>query len=101
MTKIFGPFFVVLSSVTSLDKQIIGARKHFWQLMWKLWEHFLGPEMLLKTQFSEKEGKFPVKKSFWPIFLVIANMKNVMEHFYMGPEGNLRSIVQATDWPIL
>ena len=62
---------------------------------------FLGPERLLKTKYIEKKAIFPLKKIMRRFFLVVTNMTNVMQQFYNGPEGNSRSIVQATKWSFL
>ena len=43
MTNDFGPYFLVPSSVTNIAKQCIGIGKVFWQLLWNLKEHCLGP----------------------------------------------------------
>ena len=63
MTKSFGPFFVVLSSVTSLRKQFIGFHKLMWKLLWNFYEHDLAPMRLLKTQVFEKKLSFKRKKN--------------------------------------
>ena len=52
MKEVFGPFFLVILSVTNLKEQFIMVHKLFWALLCKLIElieHFLGPKMLLKT----------------------------------------------------
>ena len=36
LTKVFGPVFLVLSSVTHLREQLIRVHKEFWQLLWNL-----------------------------------------------------------------
>ena len=65
MTKDFGPFFLVLSSVTNLKEQFARVHKLFLPLLYKLWAHFLRPKRLFKTQiFEKKKATFPVKKIF-------------------------------------
>ena len=39
------------------------------------------PKRLLDTHIFEKKGSFPVKKTFWPIFLVASNITYIREHF--------------------
>ena len=62
MKEVFGPFFLVISSVTNLKEQFIGVYRLFRQLLWNLFEHFLGPKRLLKSPIFLKKGKFSAKK---------------------------------------
>ena len=101
MTKSFGGFFVVLSSVTSLKKHFIVFHKQFWQLLWNLFEHFFRTYEVVENTNFQKKTILPVEKKLWHFFLVVSNMTNVMEEVYKDPEGNLRSIVQATEWSFL
>ena len=43
----------------------------------------LGTKRLMKTQIFEKKAIFPVKRIFWPIFLVLSKMTNVREELRM------------------
>ena len=54
MTKVFGPVFLVSSSVTNIKEYFKGVHKLTWKQFWNLKEHFLGPKSLLKTQSLEK-----------------------------------------------
>ena len=65
MKDVFGPFFLVLSSVTNLKGLFLGIHKLFWQLLWKLLERFLGPKNLLKTQFFEKNFNISSEKKLF------------------------------------
>ena len=74
MKEVFGPFILVLSSVTNLKGLFLGVHKLFWQLLWKLLEHFLGPERLLKTQtFEKKRQSSQWRKQFGHLFLISSN----------------------------
>ena len=86
MKNAIGPFFLVLSSVTSLKRQFKGVHKLIWQLLWNYESIFLGPVRLLKTKNSGKKAKFPLKENLWTFFLVVSNITIVMEQSYMGPE---------------
>ena len=54
-----------------------------------------------KRKILKKRESFQWKKSCGQFFLVISDIKNVMEELYKGPEGNMRSIVQAPKWSFL
>ena len=69
MKEVFGPFILILSSVTNLRGLFLGVHKLFWQLLWKLLEHFLGPERLLKTQIFEKKGNISSEEKILAYFL--------------------------------
>ena len=69
MKEFFGPFFLVLSSVTNLKGLFSGVDKLFWQLLWNLLEHFLGPKRLLKTQIFEKKGNISSEEKILDYFL--------------------------------
>ena len=56
MKEVFGPFFLVLSSVTNLKEQYIRVCRLFRQLFRNLLELFLGPKRLLKSPIFEKKG---------------------------------------------
>ena len=58
MTKVFGPFFLVISSVTNASEHFVRVHRLFSQIVWGFWEHFLGPKRLLRTQVFEKKDKF-------------------------------------------
>ena len=73
MKEVFGPFFLVLSSVTNLMGLFSGVHKLFWQILWNLLEHFLGPKKLLKTQIFEKKGNLPSEENNLAIFFSYIN----------------------------
>ena len=62
MTKDFGPFFLVLTSVTKLKEQPTRVHKLFLPLLYFLWEQFLGPKRLLKSHIFEKKGNLSSEK---------------------------------------
>ena len=67
--KKFGPFFLALSSVINLRKLFLGIHNVFWQLLWKLQDHFWNTYKVDEnTNFGKKNANFPVKKRFWPTF---------------------------------
>ena len=68
------------SSVTNLMRQNEKVQNVFCQLLWKLKDHFslATPSMLLETKtFEKKKANFPVKKRFWPFFLVLSSVTSV------------------------
>ena len=69
MKEVFGPFFLVLTSVTYLKGLFSGVHKQFWQLLWNLLEHFLGPKRLLKTQIFDKKGSISSEEKILAYFL--------------------------------
>ena len=69
MTKIFGRFFVVLSSVTSLRKQFKVFTSYSDNYCATYESLFVGPEGLLKTKIFEKKR-------------IISSEKNIVAHFF-------------------
>ena len=63
----FSLFFLVLSNMTNVREQLIRPHKVFWQVLCKLYYHFLGTEEI-DNQFFERKSIFPVKRRFRPIF---------------------------------
>ena len=84
MTKTFGHFFVVLSSVISLRKQYIGVHKLLWHLLWNFWERFFRTCEVVKNKNFWKKAKFPLKKNIVAFFSSIVDISIVMKQFYMG-----------------
>ena len=80
MTKDFGPFFLVSSTVTNIREQFIQVNTLFWQLLWNLSELSLRPKRLLKTRSIQKKATSPVKSSFWPILYRFIEHEIVMQH---------------------
>ena len=81
MTKVFGPFFRLPTTVTNITKQFIKDHTLFWQLHCNLSQHFLGLKRLLKTQSIQKKAIFPVKKSFPPFLYRFIEHEKAMQHF--------------------
>ena len=81
MKEVFGPFFLVISSVTNPTEQFIRVYWLFRQLLWNLLEHFLGPKRLLKSPIFEKKANFLWRNNFGLFFLLTSNMTNVREQF--------------------
>ena len=68
MKEVFGPFFLVLSSVTNLKGLFLGVHKLFWQLLWKLLERFYDLRICWKHNFLKIISTFPVKKIYLTVF---------------------------------
>ena len=68
MTNIFGPFFIVSSSVTNFKEQVKRVHKLFDKYCGIYKSFFWGPKRLLETQSFEKRQPFRWRKKFWPIF---------------------------------
>ena len=68
MTKIFGPFFIVMSSVTSHMKQFIGVHKLLWKLLWNLQEHSFSNYDVIEVKSIRKKAIVQAKKKLSPIF---------------------------------
>ena len=86
--KDIGLFFLALSSVTSLMKQFIRIHKVFWQILWKLQDHFCNTgEVVDNTIFWKKKANFPVKKSLWPNCSPIIDCDRPQETIYEARQG--------------
>ena len=81
MTKSFGPFFVVLSSVASLRKQFIGFHKLMWKLLWNFYEHVFSTYEVVENTSFRKKAIVQAKKKCRPIFLVISSVSNLSGQF--------------------
>ena len=68
ITKTFGPFLVVLSSVTSLGKQYMGVHKLIWQLLWNLSEQFFKTSEVTEIKNFWKKGKTSIEKNIVAFF---------------------------------
>ena len=81
MTKVFGPLFLVLSSVTNIRDFFIESTNYSDNYSRNYKSFFLRPKRLLKTQSLQKlKARFcRWRKSFDLIFPVLSNIKNVME----------------------
>ena len=80
MTKDFGLHFLIPSSVTNLREQFVWVHRVFWQGYCGSYKVLsVKPKRLLKTQSFEENPIFPVKKKFHLFFLVLSNMKTVIE----------------------
>ena len=63
--KKFGLVFLILSKVTNFRGRFIRVRKEFWQLLWKLYDHFCNTkEVVANTTFWKKSQFFQWKKMF-------------------------------------
>ena len=58
VTKDFGLFFLVLSSVTNLMRQVVKVQKVFWHLLWKLWDHVCNTYEIVENTVFWKKGSF-------------------------------------------
>ena len=68
MTNAFGPFFVVLSAAKRIKKQFIMSASYSDNYFGAYRGNFLGAERIMKMQFFEKRGTFPVIKILRPTF---------------------------------
>ena len=94
-TKVFNPFFLVVSSsVTNIKEQKIRLQKLFWHLFWNLKEFVSGFNRLLKKESFEKKATFPVMKNFWPTFPLIIAHDICQATTHRGPKVVLTKIVQ-------
>ena len=75
MTKDFGSFFIILSSVTSLKDQFTRVHKLFLPLLYFLQENFLRTYKVVEnTFFWEKKATFQVNKN------CLTNSVRIIEH---------------------
>ena len=75
--KRFGLFFLALSSVTNLRNHFIGILKVFWQLLWKLQDHFCNTgEVVENTIFWKERQTFRWKKDYSLIVLQLSSVIN-------------------------
>ena len=69
MTKDFGPFFIVLSSVIHLTEQFKRAKSYSDNCSGTQKSNFLGSKRLLKPQNFEKKGNLSSEKNLFDRFL--------------------------------
>ena len=68
MTKFLAHFFIS-SSVTNIGEQFMRIHKIFWQLLWKLWEHFFKDlRGRWKHKVLKEKAISPKMKKFWSFF---------------------------------
>ena len=95
MSKDFGLFFLVLSSATNLKWQLVMVQKVFWQLLWKLWDHFCNTyEVVENTTFSKKGNCF-CEKNYLNSFSSFAEYDRPQRKIYGGPEGILAIVAEV------
>ena len=96
MTKVFGPFFLVLPSVTNLKDNFIRVHKLFWQSLKIFIKAFLQDlRDCWKHKNLEKRQPFQWWNDFGPFFRFIQHDK-CQRKFCWGPRGFLTYIVQMT-----
>ena len=77
---VFGLAFLVLSNMTNVRELFISVHKVFWQILWKLRDHFLNTqESAENTNFWKKWQIFQWIKYFGLILLVLSDITNVRE----------------------
>ena len=82
MTKVFGPFFLTLSSVINLKENFIRVHKVFWHLLWKFCDQLFRIWEVVEIKIFWKERQsFRRKKDFGLFFLTISRVKNLREQF--------------------
>ena len=81
--NVFGPFLLVLSSVTNLQEHFKGVQEVFWHLLWRIWDHLFGTLLVFEnTKFlKKKKASFPVNQRFWPVFSRIFECEKSQKHF--------------------
>ena len=80
--KKFGAFFLVLSSVTTLEKQFTRVHYSSYHYCINSRNNFSGLKRLLKTQnFEKKRQKFQWKKMIRQVFLVLSGVIGLRKHF--------------------
>ena len=63
--------FFLSSSLTNIGEQFMRIHKIFWQLLWKLWEHFFKDlRGRWKHKVWKKRQSLQRKKKFWSFFWV-------------------------------
>ena len=95
MTEVFGPFFLVWSSVKNLMEQLIRVQKLFWQVLWNLKEHVFGTyEVVENANFWTKRQALQWRKCFGLFSRNIEHDKP-QRTTYKGTQGILMSLLQA------
>ena len=72
--------------MTNLKEQLKRVCKLFLPILYELYENFLGPKKLLKTQTFEKRQAFHWKK-IWRLFSRIIERQKAQETKYKGPQA--------------
>ena len=94
MTKVFGLFFLVLSSMKNNNDQMLRVHKIFWHSSGTFNSIFLRPKRLLETRRFEKKGNLPWKRKIWPIFPPYTACEKPHGTIYKGPQANLAKTVE-------
>ena len=81
MTKNIGPFFIVMSSVTSHMKQFIGVHKLIWKLLWNLQEHSFSDYDVIEVKSFRKKAIVQAKKKLSPFFSHIVECETSVDNF--------------------
>ena len=94
MTKDFGPFFIVLSSVTHLTEHFKRAKSYSDNYFGTNRSNFLVPKKLLKTQNFDKKGKHSSEKTYLTNLSQNIDYDKTQRTLHKGPQGMLTTIVQ-------
>ena len=85
--KVFGLFFLLLSSVMNLRRQFIVVQKLVWQLPCNNNDRFIRTwEVVENTFFWKKKAIFPVKKRFCAFFSLYIGHNKSQDTDFDGPQ---------------
>ena len=94
VTNVFGPLFLVSSSVRNIREQFIRVHKIFHKYFEIYRSSILGSVRLLKTKNFEKKAIFPVMERFWSIPPRIIEHDKPQRTFFKGSQGIVTILVQ-------
>ena len=77
----FGLVLLVLSSTTNAREKFIRLRNVYWQLFWKLWDHFCNTQVVVENINFWEPGYSGSEKKVWPTVIVLPNMTNLKKKF--------------------
>ena len=69
MEKYLRQSFLVLSTLTNLREQLKKVLKVFWQVLWKLLDHFCGTYEVVRNTNFENKGNHSSENIGWAFFL--------------------------------
>ena len=78
MKEVFGPFFLVLSSVTNLKGLFSGVHKLIWQLLWNLFKHFSRTSEVVENTKFWKKGNISSEEKILADFLAQYRLQQLL-----------------------
>ena len=93
--KCICPIFFRIDEFDKPKKTIHKSQKDILKINVDVIRSFLGPKRLIKTQFFEKKGSFPVNKCICTIFFRIVECDKPQETYYKSQKDFLTSNVQV------